>query len=185
MLEEIYSEIKRKMELCWHNLSRELKTVRTGRASINLLDGIVVNYYNTETPLNQVANLSAPESNLLIVQPWDPSILGEIEKAIFRSDRGFNPLNDGKVIRIPVPPLTEERRQQLARLVGKMSEEAKTAIRQVRRMGNDKVKKLEKDKEISQDDEHRAYENIQEITDSYIKKIDEMAAKKKEEILQI
>jgi len=185
MLEEIYSEIEKKMELSLEKLSQELRTIRTGRASISLLDGITVNYYNTETPLNQLANLMAPESNLLIVQPYDPSVIDDIEKAILKSDRGFNPMNDGKVIRIPVPPLTEERRQELARLVGKMGEEAKTAIRQVRRMGNEKVKKLEKDKVISQDDEHRAYDNIQETTDTHVKKIDEMIAKKKKEILKV
>lgn len=185
MLEGIYSDVEKKMELSLEKLAQELRTIRTGRASISLLDGITVNYYNTDTPLNQLANLMAPEANLLIVQPYDPSVIEDIEKAILKSDRGFNPMNDGKVIRIPVPPLTEERRQELARLVGKIGEDTKTAIRKVRRMGNESVKKLEKDKEISQDDEHRAYDNIQETTDSYVKKIDEMVAKKKEEILKV
>jgi ribosome recycling factor len=185
MLEEIYSEIKNKMELTVESFLRELRTIRTGRATISLLDGITVLYYNTDTPLNQLANLMAPESNLLIVQPYDPSIIGDIEKSLLKSDRGFNPMNDGKVIRIPIPPLTEERRQEMARLVGKVAEESKTAIRQIRRLGNDKVKKLEKDKDISQDDEHRAYDNIQEITDSYIEKIEEAMKKKKEEILKV
>jgi ribosome recycling factor len=185
MLEEIYSEIKNKMELTVESFFKELRTVRTGRATISLLDGITLPYYNIDTPLNQLANLMAPESNLLIVQPYDPSIIGDIEKAILKSDRGFNPMNDGKIIRIPVPPLTEERRQEMARLVGKVAEESKTAIRQIRRLGNDKVKKLEKDKDISQDDEHRAYDNIQEITDSYIEKIEEAMKKKREEILKV
>lgn len=185
MLEEIYSEIKNKMELTVESFFKELRTVRTGRATISLLDGITLPYYNIDTPLNQLANLMAPESNLLIVQPYDPSIIGDIEKAILKSDRGFNPMNDGKVIRIPIPPLTEERRQEMARLVGKVAEESKTAIRQIRRLGNDKVKKLEKDKDISQDDEHRAYDNIQEITDSYIEKIEEAMKKKREEILKV
>jgi ribosome recycling factor len=185
MLEEIYSEIEKKMELTLESFFRELRTIRTGRATISLLDGITVSYFDTDTPLNQLANLMAPETSMLIIQPYDASIIGDIEKAILKSDRGFNPMNDGKIIRIPIPPLTEERRQEMARLVGKIAEESKTAIRQIRRLGNDKVKKLEKDKEISQDDEHRAYDNIQETTDSYIEKIDEAMNKKREEILQI
>jgi ribosome recycling factor len=185
MLEEIYSEIEKKMELTVENFFRELRTIRTGRATISLLDGITVSYFDTDTPLNQLANLMAPETSMLIIQPYDASIIGDIEKAILKSDRGFNPMNDGKIIRIPIPPLTEERRQEMARLVGKIAEESKTAIRQIRRFGNDKVKKLEKDKAISQDDEHRAYDNIQETTDSYIEQIDEAMNKKREEILQI
>ncbi len=185
MLEEIYSEIEKKMEFTLGSFFRELRTIRTGRATISLLDGITVSYFDTDTPLNQLANLMAPETSMLIIQPYDASIIGDIEKAILKSDRGFNPMNDGKIIRIPIPPLTEERRQEMARLVGRIAEECKTAIRQIRRLGNDKVKKLEKDKEISQDDEHRAYDNIQETTDSYIEKIDEAMNKKREEILQI
>lgn len=185
MLEDIYSEVKRKMDISLKKFVEELKRLRTGRASITLLEGVKVNYYGTETPLNQVANLAAPDPHLLVVQPWDPSLLPEIEKAIQRADLGLNPMNDGKIIRVPVPPLTEERRKELAKVVGKMAEEAKTAVRQVRRMGNDEVKKLAKEKEISEDDEHRAYDKIQEITDSFIEKIEEAAKKKKEEILEL
>ncbi|MCD6451833.1 MAG: ribosome recycling factor [Acidobacteria bacterium] len=185
MLEDIYTEVKRKMDISLKKFVEELKRLRTGRASITLLEGVKVNYYGTETPLNQVANLAAPDPHLLVVQPWDPSLLPEIEKAIQRADLGLNPMNDGKIIRVPVPPLTEERRKELAKVVGKMAEEAKTAVRQVRRMGNDEVKKLAKEKEISEDDEHRAYDKIQEITDSFIEKIEEATKKKKEEILEV
>jgi ribosome recycling factor len=185
MLDDIYADVKRKMDISLRKFVEDIGRLRTGRASITLLDGVKVSYYEAETPLNQVANLSAPDPHLLVVQPWDPSLLPEIEKAVQRADLGLNPMNDGKIIRIPVPQLTEERRKELARIVGRMAEEAKTAVRQVRRAGNDEIKKLAKDKDVSEDEEHRGYDKIQEITDSFIEKIEEATKKKKDEILEI
>lgn len=185
MLEEIYSQVEEKMKNTLKVVTQELSYIRTGKASITILDPVRVDYYGEETPLNQVATLSAPQPDLLVVAPWDTSLIPEIEKAILKSNLGLNPFNDGKAIKIPIPPLSEERRQELARVVAKTSEDGKTSIRNCRRLGNEKVKQLEKDKEISQDDEHRAYQKIQELTDSYIEKIEELSEKKRKELLQI
>ncbi len=185
MLQEIYSQVEEKMKNTLKVVTKEMSYIRTGRASIAILDPITVEYYDEETPLNQVATLSAPMPDLLVVAPWDTSLIPEIEKAILRSNLGLNPYNDGKAIKIPIPPLSEERRKELVRVVAKMSEEGKTSIRNLRRLGNEKVKQLEKDKEISQDDEHKAYQKIQELTDSYIEKIEELAEKKRKELLQL
>lgn len=185
MLEDIYSEVEEKMKSTLKVVTQDLSYIRTGKASITVLDPVTVSYYGQETPLNQVATLSAPQPDLLVIAPWDTSLIPEIEKAILKSNLGLNPFNDGRAIKIPVPPLSEERRKELVRVVAKIAEEGKTSIRNCRRSGNENVKQLEKDKEISQDDEHRAYQKIQELTDSYIEKIEELSEKKQKELLQI
>jgi ribosome recycling factor len=185
MLEDIYKDTETQMQKTTDSLIRDYAGVRTGRASVGLLDGITVEYYGTQTPLNQVATLSVPESSLIVIQPWDATVIKAIEKAILRSDLGITPSNDGKVIRLAIPPLTEERRKQLAKLVKKKAEEKKIAIRQVRRESNDMLKSFEKEKEITEDDRHVGQERIQKITDTFIKKVDEVAAKKEQEILEI
>jgi ribosome recycling factor len=185
MLEDVYKDTEIQMQKTLDVLIRDYAGIRTGRASVGLLDGITVEYYGTQTPLNQVATLSVPESSLIVIQPWDVSIIKAVEKAILRSDLGITPSNDGKVIRLAVPPLTEERRKQLAKLVKKKAEEKKIAIRQVRRESNDMLKSLEKEKEITEDNRHVGQEQIQKITDKFIQKIDEVTANKEKEILEI
>jgi ribosome recycling factor len=173
------------MESIVEDARRKLASVRTGRASVNLLDNIVVDYYGTPTPLNQIAAINAPEAALLTIQPWDQTALAAIEKAIQSSDLGINPSNDGKIIRIPIPPLTEERRKQLAKVVNEMAEEHKTAVRNVRRDANDKLKKQLKDKELSEDDEKKALDEIQKLTDSHIAKIADLAKHKESELMKV
>jgi ribosome recycling factor len=185
MLEEVYEEIEHKMERSLEALHKELTRVRTGRASLALLDGIMVVYYSTPTPLNQLATLSVPESRLITVQPWDKSQFGPIEKAIQRSDLGLTPVNDGKVIRLAIPPLTAERRKELVKQVKKTGEETKIALRNVRREGNDMLKSLEKEKEISEDDWRRGQEQVQKITDRYIAKTDEILSAKEHEVMEV
>jgi len=185
MLEDVYKDTEIQMQKTVDSLTRDYAGIRTGRASIGLLDGITVEYYGTQTPLNQVATLSVPESSLIVIQPWDTTVIKAVEKAILRSDLGITPANDGKVIRLGIPPLTEERRKQLAKLAKKKAEEKKIAIRQVRRESNDMLKSLEKEKEITEDDRHGGQDRIQKITDTFIKKIDAVAAKKEQEILEI
>ncbi|MEW6735076.1 MAG: ribosome recycling factor [Acidobacteriota bacterium] len=182
MIKEVSKDAKTRMESAIDDVRRKLGTVRTGRASVSLLDNITVEYYGTPTPLNQVANVSAPEPQLLTVQPWDPSILGVIEKAIQASDLGINPSNDGRVIRIPIPPLTQERRKQLAKVVRDIAEEHRTAIRNVRRDANERLKKLLKDKKITEDDERNGLDEVQKLTDVYIEKVNEVAKTKENEI---
>jgi ribosome recycling factor len=166
-------------------LKREFASIRTGRASLALLDGIVVNYYGTSTPLQQLASLSIPESRQIAIQPWDQKIISDIEKAIMKSDLGITPVNDGKTIRIHIPLLTEERRKQLVKVVKKKAEEAKIAIRNVRRDTIEELKKLEKEKHLSEDDVKRSQDEIQKITDSYIAKVDEVLAHKEKEIMEV
>jgi ribosome recycling factor len=185
MVTEVLADVERRMGSTVEAMKRELASIRTGRASLAILDGVKVDYYGTETPLNQVATLSIPEPTLIVAQPWDPSAIEAIEKAVLRADLGLNPSNDGKLIRIPVPPLTEERRKQLARKVHQIGEEGKTALRQVRRDGNDKIKALEKEKTISQDDERRAHEDVQKLIDRFAGEIDALAKKKEQEILEV
>ena len=163
----------------------KLATVRTGRASLAVLDGITVDYYGTPTPLNQVAKLSIPEATLIVAQPFDPSTLSDMEKAIMAADLGLNPSNDGKIIRIPIPPLTEERRKQLAKKVRAMGEEAKTAIRQIRRDANEEIKALENAAGISEDDARRCLDEIQKVTDRHTAQIDEMGKNKEQELMEI
>ncbi|MGA1862409.1 ribosome recycling factor [Deferribacter thermophilus] len=185
MLNEIFEEVKKKMEKSVEYYKEELKGVRTGRASAALFENIKVDYYGTPTPIPQVATIQVPDPRLITIQPWEPNMVPVIEKAIMNSGLGLNPSNDGKLIRVPIPPLTEERRKELVKLVNKMAEEARVAIRNERRYGNEKVKKLEKDKEISEDEAKRALDKIQEMTNEYIKKIDEITEKKEKEIMEI
>jgi ribosome recycling factor len=173
------------METVIEDVRRKLATVRTGRAAVSLLDAVVVDYYGTPTPLNQMASVHAPEPQMLTVQPWDPTQLGSVEKAIRAADLGLNPSNDGKLVRIPIPPLTEERRKQLAKQVHEIAEEHRTAIRNIRRDENDKLKKLLKDKTISEDAERDGLDQVQKLTDTYIAKIDELSKGKEHEVMSV
>ena len=182
--EEI-ADLKSRMTKAVEDLRRELANIRTGRASLSLFESIEVDYYGTATPINQLASMSVPESSLVTIQPYDGSLIGAIEKAILGSDLGLNPANDGRLIRIPIPPLNEERRQQLAKHVHRVLEEHRTAVRNIRRDGNDTMKKSLKNKEISEDEERRALEDIQKVTDDFIAQLEEIAKKKEEEILTV
>ncbi len=185
MVEDVLNIAKEKMEKILNNFKEELKSVRTGKASVHMLDGITVNYYGTQTPINQVATISTPDPTLIVIQPWDISVIPEIEKAILASDIGITPSNDGKIIRLPVPPLTEERRKQLVKNVHQMAEEKKISIRHVRHEARDKIQKMKKDKEISEDDEKRGLDKVQKLTDEYVKKIDELSKEKEKELLKV
>ncbi len=178
-------DFRGRMQKSIEALKGELNRVRTGRASIALLDGIKVDYYGTPTPLNQVATLAVPESRLITIQPWDASIIGDIEKAILKSELGLVPTSDGKIIRISIPQLTEERRKELVKLVKRLGENAKIAIRNIRRDANEFVKKKEKEKEISQDELKKNQEEIQKLTDDFVKEIDTLIEKKEKEIMEI
>src|SRR6266705_956748 len=182
---DVIRETKPRMDHAIDDVRRKLATVRTGRASVSLLDTVSVDYYGTPTPLNQMASVHAPEPQMLTVQPWDLTQLGNVEKAIRTADLGLNPSNDGKLVRIPIPPLTEERRRQLARQVHEIAEEHRTAIRNIRRDENDKLKKMLKDKSISEDAERAGLEDIQKLTDTYITKIDELASSKEHELMSV
>jgi len=179
------AQIRKRMEKAIDDIRKELASIRTGRASISILDNIQVEYYGTPTPINQVAQLGTPDPTLVTVQPYDASLVGPIEKAIRGSDLGLNPSNDGRLIRIPIPPLTEDRRKQLAKHVHKVLEEHRTAVRNIRRDGNEHLKKMLKDKEISEDDEKQALAEIQKLTDDHIHKLEEVAKKKEQEILTV
>jgi ribosome recycling factor len=183
MKEKILEDVKRKMNKVLEVMAQDLSRVRTGRASVALLEGIKVEAYDTSMPLSQVASLAAPEPRLLTVQPWDPTLLENIEKAILKSDLGLTPANDGKLIRLPIPTLTTERRKELVKVVKKMGEEGKVALRNVRREGNDRLKDLKKDKQISEDEAHRAQDEVQKITDDFIKKVDVQSSEKEKEIM--
>lgn len=185
MIKETVEDAKRRMDKSMEVLQKELAAIRTGRASLSILDHVRVDYYGTLTPLNQVANLAVPEASLITIQPWEPPMLEKIEKAILNSDLGINPANDGKILRLPIPPLTEERRKALVKQVGKIAEESRTAVRQVRRDVNDRLKRLLKDKEISEDEEKRALKEIQDLTDAHIKKVDDLVKKKDQELMTI
>jgi len=184
MIEETLQETKDRMGKTITDLNNELKRVRTGRASLSLLDGIRVDYYGTQTPLNQMASLSVPESRLIVIQPWDVSAIKEIEKAILKSDLGLTPSSDGKLIRIAIPPLTEERRKELVKVVSKMCEEHKIAVRNIRRDSNELLKGFKKDGDISEDDAYKAQDSVQKVTDEYINRIDEIYKDKEKEILE-
>ena len=185
MIESIKKESKHRMELSVESIRNELAKLRSGKATPALLDNITVPYYGTITPLRQVANVSAPEPRLLVIQPWEKSLLGEIEKAILKSDLGLNPTNDGIVIRIPIPQLTEERRHSLVKLAKKIGEDGKIAIRNIRRDANEQLKKAEKDHDISEDEKHRSLDDVQSMTDDYSKKIDEILLLKEKEIMEV
>ena len=184
MIDEIFQETKESMGKTVAALKRELKRIRTGRASLSILDGIKVDYYGSPTPLNQMATLAVPESRLITIQPWDVSIIKEVEKAILKSDLGLTPSNDGKILRISIPPLTEERRKELVKVVHKMCEDHKISARNIRRDSNDLVKSLKNDGEISEDEAFRSQDEIQKITDEHIQLIDECYSQKEKEILE-
>lgn len=185
MIENIRKDSKQRMEKAVEVVGQEFTKLHTGKATPALLDGIKIDYYGVNTPLKQVANISAPEPRLLVIQPWDKSMLGEIEKTIMKSDLGFNPNNDGIVIRIPIPQLTEERRKDLVKIAKKIAEDGKVAIRNVRRDANEKLKKSEKSSDISEDEMHTGQEKVQELTDEYTQKIDEMLEHKEKEIMTV
>ncbi|HST52165.1 MAG TPA: ribosome recycling factor [Pyrinomonadaceae bacterium] len=182
---DVIRETRPRMEGAVEDLRKKLATIRTGRAAVSLLDSVVVEYYGTPTPLSQMASVHAPEPNMLTVQPWDQTQLGAIEKAIRSADLGLNPSNDGKLVRVPVPPLTEERRRQLAKQVHEVAEEHRTAIRNVRRDANDRLRKMLKEKQISEDAERDALDEVQRMTDTFVGKVDELAKSKEHEILSV
>jgi ribosome recycling factor len=184
-IDDIQLEAQDRMEKTVEDLRREMGSLRTGRASVHLLDTIRVDYYGSMTPLNQMANLSAPEPTLIQIQPWDVSQIGAIEKAIQTSDLGLNPQNDGKLIRLPIPPLTQERRQQFVKQLHQMTEKHRVAVRNLRRDANDAIKKLEKDKVVSEDEARHAQDEIQKLTDDTIKTLEGASAVKEKEILEI
>ena len=182
-LKDVFAEVNRRMTGALEHVRHELSGVRTGRASVTILDSVHVEAYGSRMPLNQVAGLSIPEPTLIVAQPFDPSLLGTIEKAIRASDLGLNPANDGKVVRVPLPALTEERRKEMSRLVHKLSEEGRNQVRQARRDANDRLKKFLKDSAISEDDEKKGLDEVQKLTDSFIAKIDELQKKKDADLL--
>ncbi len=184
-LRELFQNLTSRMEKAVGDFRAALASVRTGRASIHLLDGVRVEYYGTEMPLNQVATVHAPDAQLITIQPYDASTLGAIEKAIRAADLGLNPANDGKLIRLPVPPLNEERRKELVKHLHKILEDHRTAIRNIRRDGNDGVKRLKAEKKISEDEERRAHEDIQKLTDAELEKLESSAAAKEKEVLTV
>jgi len=185
MEQELRKKVNERMHGAIEALKKELGSIRTGRASLALLDGMTIDYYGTPTPLTQLASLSIPESRQIAIQPWETRIIPDIEKAILKSDLGLTPMNDGKVIRISIPILTEERRKQLVKVVRKKAEEAKVAVRNMRRDANDELKKLEKEKHLSEDDVKKEQEEIQKITDANIKKVDEILEHKEKEIMEV
>jgi ribosome recycling factor len=182
---DIIKETRPRMDTVIEDFRRKLATVRTGRAAVSLLDTVMVDYYGTMTPLSQMASVHAPEPQMLTVQPWDQSQIAAVEKAVRAADLGLNPSNDGKLVRIPIPPLTEERRKQLAKQVHDIAEDHRTAIRSVRRDGNERLKKMLKDKVISEDNERDALDEIQKLTNSYIARIDELTKTKEQEITSV
>jgi ribosome recycling factor len=184
-LKDSFTQLKGRMDKAVEDFRREMTATRTGRASVHMLDGITVDAYGSEMPLNQLANVSAPEPQLITVQPWDVSQIGAIEKAIRSSDLGLNPMNDGKLVRVPVPALTEERRKDMVKHLHKVLEEHRTAVRNIRRDGNDAIKKAMKDKKITEDEERGAMEQLQKLTDDEIKKMEEMAKGKEKEVMSV
>ena len=185
MLNDIYADAQERMDKALETLERDYRRLRTGRASVSLVEGIRLDYYGTPTPLNQLATLTIPDPRTIMIQPWDTSVIAEVEKAILKSELGLTPMNDGKIIRINIPPLTTERRRELVKIVKKMSEESKVAVRNIRRDANEMIKDLKKEKEISEDDQFRAQEETQRITDELIKRIDTAYTIKEKEILEI
>ena len=183
-LKETYSQLKSRMEKAVEDFRREMAATRTGRANVHMLDTVSVDYYGTQMPLNQIATVHAPEPQMITVQPFDPSAMGNIEKAIRTADLGLNPMNDGKLIRVPVPSLTEERRKDMVKHLHRILEDHRTAVRNIRRDGNDAIKKTMKDKKITEDDEKRALDEIQKLTDDEIKKMEDMSKAKEKEVLE-
>ena len=185
MFDDVIRRSRAGMEKAIDALKKELSKVRTGRASTTLLDDIRIDYYGTPTPLNQVGTLTVPEPRLITIQPWEKNLIPEIEKSILKSDLGLNPSSDGQLVRIAIPPLTEDRRKEMVKLTKRIGEEAKIAIRNSRRDANESLKKLEKDKEISEDDLKRGEKEIQDLTDAFVKKVDEVVATKEKEVMEI
>jgi ribosome recycling factor len=185
MQKEAKKRIIDRMDKTIDIFKKDLASIRTGRASIAIFDGIMVDYFGTSTPLSHVATLSVPESRLITIQPWDPKTIADIEKAIQKSDLGLNPNNDGKIIRIAIPQLTEERRKEIVKHVHKRGEESKISLRNIRRDGNEEMKKIEKEKHMSEDETKRAIEEIQKLTDAYIKKVDEIISHKEHELMEV
>ena len=184
-LKDVHAQLKSRMEKTVEDFRANLLSTRTGRASVHMLDQVKVDYYGTDTPISQVAQISTPEAQLILVSPWEMTMVAPIEKAIRTSNLGFNPMHDGKVIRVPIPPMTEERRKETVKHLAGVLEDHKTAIRNIRRDGNDQVKKAAKDKLISADEEKRANEEIQQLTDAEIKRVDELFKAKEKEILTV
>ncbi|MGA3347007.1 MAG: ribosome recycling factor [Terracidiphilus sp.] len=184
-LKELSTDLRHRMDGAVATFQANLASTRTGRASVHMLDQVKVDYYGTHTPISQLAQVSSPEAQLILIAPWDPTILKEIDKAVRASDLGFNPISDGKVLRIPVPPMTEERRREVCKHLNKVLEEHRTAVRNVRRDGNDALKKLAKDKKISEDEEKRALEEVQKMTDEEIRRMEELSHKKEAEVMQV
>ena len=184
-LKELSSDLRRRMDQAVAGFQSNLASTRTGRASVHMLDSVKIDYYGTPTPIAQVAQVSAPEAQLILIQPWDPSVAAEIDKALRTSDLGFNPQSDGKVIRVPVPPMTEERRRDVVKHIHKVLEDHRTSIRNVRRDGNEALKKMAKDKKISEDEEKRALEEVQKMTDEEIRRMEELSRKKEAEVMQV
>jgi len=184
-LKELSADLKRRMDHAVTAFQGNLASIRTGRASVHMLDAIKVDYYGTPMPINQLAQVSAPEAQLILISPYDPVALKEIEKAIQTSDLGFNPMSDGKIIRVPVPPMTEERRREVVKHLNRVLEEQRTAVRNVRRDGNDALKKMAKEKKISEDEEKRALEEVQKMTDEEIRRMEELAHRKEVEVMQV
>lgn len=184
-LKGVYDQLKTRMNKTVEDFRANLVSVRTGRASVHMLDQVKVDYYGTDTPIAQVAQVTTPEANLIIVQPWEISLVGAIEKAIRTSGQGFNPMHDGKIIRVPIPPMTEDRRKEAVKKLAGVLEDHKTSLRNIRREGNESVKKASKDKLISADDEKRANEEIQALTDSEIKRVEELFKAKEKEVMTL
>jgi len=184
-LKDLYSDLKRRMDQSVTDFQANLAATRTGRASVHMLDQVKVDYYGTPTPINQMAQVSAPEPQMILISPWDPTIIKEVEKAIQSASLGLNPISDGKVIRVPVPPMTEERRRDVVKHLNKVLEDHRTAIRNVRRDGNDALKKLAKDKKVSEDEEKRAAEEVQKMTNDEILRMEDLSKKKEAEVMQV
>ncbi|MGA2170544.1 MAG: ribosome recycling factor [Terracidiphilus sp.] len=184
-LKELSSDLRRRMDQAVATFQANLASTRTGRANVHMLDQVKVDYYGTHTPISQLAQVSTPEAQLILISPYDPSVIKEIEKALRIADLGFNPLTDGKIIRVPVPPMTEERRRDVCKHLNRVLEEHRTAIRNVRRDGNDILKKLAKERKISEDEEKRALEEVQKMTDEEIRRMEELSRKKEAEVMQV
>lgn len=184
-MNEVIKDVERRMKKAIESFQGELAKLRTGRASLALVDGIMVDYYGSPTPLNQVASLSVPDSATIVIAPWESKVLVDIEKAILKSNLGMTPTNDGKVVRLAVPPLTEDRRKQLVKLASQTAESSRNSIRQIRRDGNDQLKKMEKAKDVSEDQMHDGQDQIQKLTDSYVEKVNEILKAKEAEVMEV
>ena len=185
MVKEVLREVEKKMKTSAEHFRKDLSRLRTGRANIGLFEEIRIDYYGTQTPINQVATLGVPDPTLITIQPWDPSVLEAVEKAIRGADLGLNPINDGKQLKVPIPPLDDERRQDIAKHIRSILEEEKTALRNMRREAKEEIEKLEKDKDIAEDDKFWGFEKLQEVTDEYSKRVEDLAQAKEKEILEV